>query len=95
VAGDVPAGILAGVRKQRAGTGDIFFGAEGVDLEFDFATIVGNGEDADAMDRRRGGAESGDGGTEVEPSKVDRVGDEENSCEGGRDTGEEADGRGS
>ena len=90
MAGDVPAGILAGVRKQRAGAGDVFFRAEGVDLELDFVAVMRNREYADAMDRRRSGAELGDGGAQVEPGEVDRIGDEEKSGKGGRDTGKEA-----
>jgi len=87
VSGDVPAGILARVGEQRARTGDVFFGMDGVDLKFSFVAVVGNREDADAMNGRRGGAESGNGGAEMEPGEVDRIGDKEKRREGGRDTG--------
>lgn len=87
VAEDVPARILAGVGEQRARTGDVFFGVYGVDLKFSFVAVVGNREDADAMNGRRGGAELGNGGAEMEPGEVDGIGDKEKRGEGGRDAG--------
>ncbi len=56
VAGDVPAGIGAGVGEERVGAGDVFFGLDGVDLKFGLAEFAGDGEDAGAMDGAKRGA---------------------------------------
>jgi hypothetical protein len=93
VAADVPAGILAGVGEKRTGTGDVFFGVEGVNLEFGFVAVVRDGEETDAMDGGSDRAELGNGGAEVEPSEVNGIGDKEKSGENGRDAREETDGR--
>ncbi len=82
------------MREERAGAGDVFFGMDGVDLVFDFVAFVRNGEDAQAMDGRSGRAKVGDGQAEMVPGKINRIGDEENCGEHGREAGDEADARG-
>ena len=61
VAGNIPAGVVLRVREKRARTGDIFFGSHSVDLVFDFVALVGNGEKADVVNGRIGGAKAGNG----------------------------------
>jgi hypothetical protein len=50
VAGDIPAGAGVGVGEEGAGSRDIFFGMNGVDLVFHSIAFVWNEEHADAMD---------------------------------------------
>lgn len=81
---------MLGVRKNGAGARDVFFRSDGIDLIFRFVAFVGNCEQADAVDRRVGRAESGNGQTEMVPSEVDGVDDEKQECECCGDTQNQA-----
>ncbi len=81
---------MIGVGEKGAGARDVFFGMDGVNLVFSLVAFVGDGEQADAMDGRAGGAELGDGHAEMEPSKVDSVDNEEEQNESSGDAQQEA-----
>jgi len=66
-----------GVGKEAAGARDVFFGAEGVDLVFDFVALVGDGKQADAVNGRVGCTKFRDGQAEMVPAEIQGVDDEE------------------
>lgn len=90
VADDVPTGIFVDVGKQGAGARNVFFRMNFIDLVFSFVALVGNGEHADAVDRRVGDAESRNGKAEVIPGEVDGIRDEEEGGENGSKSSEES-----
>jgi hypothetical protein len=69
----VPAGIVLGVRENRAGTGDVLFWSYGVDLIFGFVALGGDGEKANAVNRGARRAQAGNGEAGVVPGKVDSI----------------------
>jgi hypothetical protein len=70
VAGEVPAGLLVGVRKEGSGAGDVFFGAEGVNLEIGFVALVRDREKANAVNGRSRSAKFGNSQANVIPGEI-------------------------
>ena len=81
VARDVPTGIVLGVGEKRADTWNVFLWSYGVDPVFRLVGLVGDRQQADAMDGRVGGAQARSSKAHVVPGKVERVGDEEEQRE--------------
>lgn len=90
VADDIPARIFVDVGKQGTGARNVFFGMNLVDLVFGFVALIGNGEHADAVDRRVGHAEARNGEAQVIPGEVNGVRNEEESGENGSKSSEES-----
>lgn len=71
--GHVPAGLCAGVREEGAGTEEIFFRAEGIDLIFDFVCFAGDGQYPQAVNGRGNRAEAGKAEAQLIPGEIAEV----------------------
>ena len=90
MARDVPAGMIAGVRKQGVSARNIFLGAIGIDLVLNLVVFFGNCQDARAVNRAVRHTQLRGDNTQLVPSKIDEIKKQDKAEQYQRDAADES-----